>query len=298
MHLLVSFCTVKAPGGPALGVLDADSGDFHALEIPDAPEAGAGITGLAADSQFIYAAVRQPAGLLVFERSSLRLLNLHSFTLASDIHSIWITDETLYVVSTGTDEIIAARMMGPEVLREEVFWRPARAADRADLHHLNAIYGWSGDLFVSGFGPKAGRQWTSAGDGFIVDITRGYTLAVNVRHPHSVMVVGESLAYCESTRGEVSIVGQARVAGLPGYTRGLCQVSKTIFAGTSVRRLISRTTGEPNEVSAGEPNPGKCAVSRIAIGSFAIERTYDLTAYGEGIYDLLPIEDISGWPIN
>ena len=298
MYLVVSFCTVDTLGRSALGVLNASTGEFRALDLPGTPVACAGITGLAAHGPFLYAAVRQPAGLLVFDRSSLRLLNHHTFTQAADLHSIWVTDETLYLVSTGTDEVIAARMRGPKILSEDVFWRPFPAAERADLHHLNAIYGWKGDLFVAGFGRKSGKHWTSAREGFIANVTRGYTVASGIYHPHSVMTVGEGLAYCESPKGTVSISGQPRIIGLPGYSRGLCRIDRSIFAGTSGRRRISRSTGELNEETAHGVNFGKCAVSKVSVDSFAIENTFDLTAYGEEIYDLLPLEDVSGWPFS
>src|SRR5436189_48553 len=33
MHLLVSFCNLRAPGGPALGLLDLDTFTFQVLEL-------------------------------------------------------------------------------------------------------------------------------------------------------------------------------------------------------------------------------------------------------------------------
>src|SRR5262249_9496023 len=204
-----------------------------------------------------------PAGLLVFERSGLRLLNHHCFAAAADLHSLWVTGDTAYVVSTGTDEIIAAQMSGPEIIDEMVFWRPDPAGKRADRHHLNAIYGWRGEFFVSGFGPAAGEQWTTAQDGFVANISRGYTLASGIYQPHSVIAVGESLAYCESPKGAVSLLGRGRVRGLPGYARGLCRNGATLFVGTSAARRRSRSTGVLNDADNLEAHSGTCAVTQV-----------------------------------
>jgi hypothetical protein len=42
---------------------------------------------------------------------------------------------------------------------------------------------------------------------------------------------------------------------------------------------------------------GQCTVSRLSIDGFEIDKTVDLSAYGDEVYDLLPIEGTSGWPV-
>ena len=202
------------------------------------------------------------------------------------------------MVLTGTDEVIELRMRGDEVISESVFWRPEPDAPRADIHHLNAIFGWRGDLLVSGFGKKPGPDWGLTREGFIVNVTRGEAIASGIYHPHSLVAIGEEIAYCESGKRAVRVMGRGQTQRLPGYTRGLCLTGQKVFVGTSVGRRVSKSTGMLHnpQHSSGTPE-GQCTVCRLSPSSLEIEDVIDLSAYGEEIYDLLPVEGTSRWPI-
>jgi hypothetical protein len=217
---------------------------------------------------------------------------------APNVHSLWVSGEVLYVVSTATDEVIELRMRGDEVLSESVFWRPDWKGRRADIHHLNAIFGWRGDLLVSGFGKKPGVHWGLTREGFIVNVTRGETIASGIYHPHSLVAVGEEIAYCESGKRVVRVIERGQTQRLPGYTRGLCLTGQKLFVGTSVGRRVSKSTGMLHnpQHSSGTP-AGQCTVCRLSPSSLEIEDVIDLSAYGEEIYDLLPVEGTVRWPI-
>jgi uncharacterized protein DUF4915 len=308
-HILVSFANVVTPGRCTLGLLDVATMVFRKLALP--PELGTppSITGLAASRRYIFAALQtSPLGttvdapgcpaILVFDRARLTLLNHHPLPSAADVHSLWVTEQALYVVSTGTDEILGLRLDDADVVGERVCWRPDPAGPRLDLYHLNTVSGWRGELLVAGFGRKAGSLWSTATDGFIANVTRGTTLISGIHHPHSLMPYEERLYFCESRARAVRAVGDVRHQRLPGYTRGLCRIGRRLFVGTSKGRQVSKSTGMINNSADPGTVAGQCAVSRLHVNTLAIETTVDLSAYGEEIYDLLPVEDATNWPID
>jgi hypothetical protein len=259
------------------------------------------ITGLAASAHYLYVALpgspTDLSKLLVLDRADLRLLNYYHFRLVVDVHSLWVSGERLYVVSTGTDEVIELQMRGAEVLAETVFWRPEPGGPRADLHHLNAIYGWGEDLLVAGFGKKTGEIWSLTRDGFVFNIAKGEKIASGIPHPHSLVAIDNTIAYCGSGNMAVHILGRGHVQHLPGYARGLCLVDQHLFVGTSIGRRVSKSTGMLNSPNATGVLAGQCTISRLSLDRFEIEDTVDMTPYGEEIYDLLPIENTSRWPV-
>ena len=232
MHILVSFCNQKAPGLPALGLLDVATSAIRVLALPVELALCNGITGLAVCPRYLYVVAQSSEGLrlgrtsgssvlLLLDRRDLTLRGYHHFRSGSDVHSLWVGDGVLYAVSTGTDEVLELRLRGTDVVSEVSFWRPEPQGPREDVHHLNAIVGWRGSLVVSGFGKKAGGLWNSARNGFITDIVRGQPLAEGIDQPHSLADLDGALVYCESRKLAVRVVGDQRTQQLPGYTRGL-----------------------------------------------------------------------------
>jgi GT2 family glycosyltransferase len=231
------------------------------------------------------------------DRKDLDILNLYTFRMAVDVHSICLSDEKLYVVSTGTDEVLELGIRGKEVRSENVFWRPDPDGPRADVYHLNGLCAWRGGLLVSGFGRKSGQLWSSAQDGFILNTINGAVIASAIYHPHSIAALNDKIAYCESSKMAVRVVGDDRQQCLPGYTRGLCQVAERLYAGTSRGRKASKSTGIiHNPCNVGEPQ-GKCSVSRLSGDGFGLEQTVDLSAFSAEIYDLLPVEEVRHWAV-
>ena len=302
MHIMISFCNVRMPARPILGLLNIDSSEFCILQPPSELPQCSGITGLAASERYVYAVVqtRPTSGLLIFDHSALTILNYYTFRLAVDVHSIWVSGELLYAVSTGTDEVIELEMRDAEVISEAVFWRPEPQAQRADIHHLNAVFRWRGDLLVSGFGKKREHRWNSARDGFIVNISKSEKLFSGIYHPHSLFVFGNNVAYCESSEMAVCLAGKTRISRqLAGYTRGLCIAGNKLFVGTSKGRKVSKSTGEMNNPTVSSVPTGRCAITRLSCDSLEIENSIDLDTYGTSveIYDLLPLQANSSWRV-
>lgn len=308
MDVLVSFLNPGAPGQPALGVLDAESLDFRLLRLPPELPARSGITGVAQSADYLFAVLQvsrggavtphfAPPALLTFDRSTLRLLSEYTFPSARDVHSICLHGDRLYVVSTGTDEVLALRLDGPRVIQETVFWRPDASYPREDFHHLNSVCSFDGNLLVSGFGRKSGPLWSSALDGFVVNASRGAVIARGLSQPHSLLAVDGAIGYCESGKENVQIGHDLSIGDLHGYTRGLCGIGGKLFVGTSARRQISKSTGRPL-TSSGPEASAFCRVSRLSPDTGDVEKTADLSEHASEIYDLLPVDGTALWPLE
>jgi hypothetical protein len=308
MHILASFCNIRAPAGPALGLLDAATWDFQVLELPAEIANYSGFTGLAQCERYVYVAAqpsdslrpnaaRPSSVLFVFNRHDLSLAGHYSFQSGTDIHSLLAHEGRLYAVSTGTDEVIELRLRNAEVISENCFWRLDTDVPREDIHHLNAISLWGDDLVISAFGRKASGRWHSARDGFIRNISRGETLAHGLDQPHSLADFGLSIGCCESRQRAVRVLGDQRVQHLPGYTRGMCLLDQHLFVATSMGRQVSRSTGLTNNPADDGLLGGQCTINRLSIATFDVEHTIDLGAYAQEIYDLLPVDDAAVWPV-
>jgi hypothetical protein len=308
MHVLISFCNAKAPGLPALALLDPVRLEVRVLELPETVRECNGITGLASNDQFIFA-VAQPSKhlkleaaaatslLLILDRHDLRLHHHYIFQHGVDVHSLCLSNKALFAVSSGTDEIIKLDLSDGKVRTEKVFWRLEPKEPRQDCHHLNGIVKWRGDLVFSAFGKKEADQWSSSRDGFIWNLTRKEKLAVGLQQPHSLSKANGFLAYCESRRMLVRLVDDPRSQRLMGYTRGLCCLGSKLFVGTSFGRQISKSTGTINNPAANGLLEGRCTVSRLSFEDFQIEETIDLSAHAQEIYDLLPVDGAGHWPV-
>jgi hypothetical protein len=300
VEVMVSFCNTGLPGAPALGLLDPAWMRLRLLRTP--PEIGAptGVTGLATGERFVFAIAQAgagPAELLVLDRADLSLVGRHAFEPGSDPHSLWAAEDALFVVSTGTDELLRLDLDGSEVVSATTVWRPDPGGTRHDVHHLNAVIELGGALLVSGFGPKAGQLWRSAADGFVHDVTADAAVATGIDQPHSPAAVGDRLAYCESRTRSVRVVGEERAARLPGYTRGLCLAGDRLFAATSVGRRVSKSTGLLNNPNDPGEAAGRCTVSRLDPDTLEVEASLDLGHHAREIYDLLPVAGTEGWPV-
>jgi hypothetical protein len=243
MDVLVSYCAHTSQNRFTLGALDASTLTLRAIEGVFGAGADEEIAGLAADEHFVYVAVRRPAGLILLNRRDLRVVQRHALPELNDLHSLGVREHEVFVVSTGTDEVVCLSLRGSRIVSQSVLWRPAGSALRADAHHLNGLCFYRGELHVSGFGKKTGEGWPTAGDGFICNLERGATVVSGLRHPHSLLPLDDGLAYCESGARTVHLPARPPIRDMPGYARGLCRIGDHLLVGASARRLVSRTSG-------------------------------------------------------
>ncbi len=303
MDILVSTCNVF-PGRPVLCLVEADTLAVRVVQLPGEAARHSGARGLWASERFVFVAMQEgglsqlnPPALHVFDRETFDLLFTHDFRSTRDVHSIWGSGETMYVASTGTDEVLQLEMRGPEVISETVLWRPEPDGPRADVHHINALCEWRGDLLISAFGKRATKHWSSAVNGFIFNVTRREKVLGNIDNPHSLAVAGDTLFYCESRTRTVRACGNGLVQTLPGYTRGLSVAGGKLYVGTSIPRRVSKSTGQPDPAAPCASVAQQCSLSRLSAEDLRIEASVDLGLYGQEIYDLLPIANTARWPL-
>jgi len=275
--------------------VDTGSGSIEPVWIA---EPGLGATGLLRVGGRIYVVLRAQArstsepersDIAVLCAKTLRELDRWRVPDAADLHSLACDGDTLYAVSTGTDELLALPLDGPG--RGTVTWRPAGATDRLDGHHLNGLLLADGELYISGFGPKpAGADWKEARDGFLCRID-GPVLRQGLRHPHSILELDTTFVICESPSRLALALDGRRSDTLPGYTRGLCLADDALYVGTSMGRRRSKSTGTLNNLAApgGFAVEGACALVRLDPATLSLSSTLSLAAYGRELYDLLPL---------
>jgi len=325
MDILISFNnTYQSPGFPTLAVLNTATYKLRIVQMPpEIPDTG--VLGLAISSKYVYVGLQyafdalkafrippevgfqynsdgllaslNPCSLLIFDKDNFSLLNQYPFRKVVDVHSMLLSgdENKLFVVSTGTDELVELELKGSQVVSEKTIWRPGADGEFRDLHHLNSICFWKNDLLISGFGKKeVENDWNSAKNGFIYNVSQNQFLKTGLQQPHSLAVIEHRLAYCESKLKQVCFLDSTDTIDLHGYSRGLCMADGKIFAGTSTKRKISKSTGKMNKISD-EESVG-CSVQVISRDT-ASKEIIDLDHYGHEIYELLPIENIANWPL-
>jgi hypothetical protein len=235
--------------------------------------------------------------LLALERTDLSLAGLHPLDRGRDVHSICLHGETLYVVSSGTDEVLSLRMRGLEVAATSVLWRPQPDLPEKDTHHLNSIAIWNGDLIVSGFGRRSGALWSTAVDGFIYNIPRAERLVSGLYHPHSVTPMADDLIFCESRRQTFRSLRSGLAQKLGGYTRGVCLAGGHLLVAASRGRKRSNSTGMLENWGCPGVSGGCCGIYQVETATFAVEAFIDLSAYGDEVHELLPVTGAAQWPV-
>lgn len=298
MRLLVSLCARTESAPEALLVYDTASAAIEPIPLPGDVH---GVFGIAVGEGVAYCAAdmgRPTPGEP--ERSELLALDLdtmdirwrYPFRIGLDVHSLLTSDDGLYAVSTGSDELLVMGLADDgRIATEEVLWRVDRTTQRADRHHLNDVRSVGDDLLVSGFGPRPGpAAWADAREGSVWSIPAGRQILGPIYHPHSIcgLLDGE-LAVCESPRSRV-VTSTGRISALlPGYARGMCLDAERLFVGTSRDRRPS----EPRSILPHDPPaqtpPWVCSVSRLDARTLRLEDVVDLAPYGREVYDIVPL---------
>jgi hypothetical protein len=206
-----------------------------------------------------------------------------------DVHSILAWNDHLYVVSTGTDEILVYYILGDKLSQAQVVWRAS--SEQKDTHHVNSIVENNGELFVSAFGPKTAELWASAPNGYIQNITQDSRVKEEIYHPHSLSARNGQLYYCESHRGTFCSLDN-QISQLSGYSRGVSWLSdERVCITTSIGRKVSRSTGQVgNPADPGEPL-GQCSLIVQDVESSKMLEMVDFSWFGPEIYDVLVLSD-------
>lgn len=293
MRALLSFCNQSR--APAKGVLLFDFATKSGTWIAVGTESEImGTRGIAANGEWLY--VSYTVGwwethVSTYRRASEQFEFVRDDVLGEvkDPHSMCVYDGRLLVASTGTDEIIAYDLDGGTIEDTAVtFWRASRRGD--DTHHVNSVASNGDRVVVSAFGPRSGEFWSSAENGYILDVTADTMLCEGLRHPHSVKLAGGRVYFTESSRQALREAGGLSIP-IGGYVRG-CDVvdQNSLLVGSNAARRVSRSLGivtNSNNIEEREGEVvGKCTVAHVKVQAVPTRTFYDVTQYGNEIYDI------------
>jgi len=296
--LLISFCNtlpylkLEKRGYSSLGMLDRKEETIYWIRLP-ALKGDSGITGLSQSKKYIFALYQaEGSRVVVFDKEGLGIKYWSKLPQAKDGHSILFTKGFLYVVSTGTDRVLKYRIEGGEIdlVSAEMVWKPDGSIGKTDTHHINSICRHKNSILVSAFGLKKGERWSSARNGYIVDLESGKEKVKSIYHPHSVFSDGEKIVFCESSAGFLRKGSQVLVRFNNGYTRGLTKMGDFWVVGLSSGRRVSKSTGFINSVvDSGELVVNCRAVFLKALSFGEKAFSFDFGNVHQEIYDILAI---------
>lgn len=280
---------MRPPLPSGLVEIDLDSGCRKTLALGLA-EAVLTCTGLAADEHYVYVLSETESlrtYLSVLHRDGYGIEFVQELLEVKDGHSIAVSGQQLYVVSTRSDEVIAYTLRDRALAPCGAAWQASDA--RRDTHHLNAVAVIDNELMISGFGEKPGQTWSSAVNGYLVNASSGQFAARAVYQPHSICAADGEVYFCESARGRIATLS-GKQWHIGGYLRGLARLAPNRMAvGFNVTRKISKSTGLENNPDDPGAKSGECGVGvyDLAGGEPRLLAQIDLSEHGNEIYDLL-----------
>ncbi|WP_169974984.1 hypothetical protein [Tautonia rosea] len=282
MQLLVSFQHVRPPSRAGLGFLDLGTGRFRiVLELPPTGGRCDGLLGLARSDRmlFVSAAPFRHLGeaepsLLVFRAEDLMPEARYQVTGFSDLTDLEYHEGTLYVLSSGTGQMIAFRadrgLIDPA---ERFLWRPRLAVEGKADPALHALTFFRNELYVS-------ASDRASFDAFLFNVTRDSVAARTLQDPESLAVVGNTLCYAAGRFGAVHQLGAdlalQRSAGIEGHVQGLCEADGSLFAAST--------------------NQGRCVIHRLKADDLSLEASIPIDVDGVEVACMLPIEGAGAWP--
>lgn len=240
--ILASLCNNKGDLESGLMLIEEDLSSYRYVKPGRMPICG--VTGLAADERYIYAAT-QSMVLAVMDRASLQLASFFIYHEIKDPHSILKDGDRLLVVASGMNAIYECPVQNGFITEERVFWKSSEADFGRDCDHYNSIMRYGSRILATCFGRNDG-SWASARSGYATDLSTNERVVENLMHPHSLMECGGRLLACESSHAAVVETSRNNEVILNGYTRGLCNGPLGLYAAISAGRKVSRSTGREN----------------------------------------------------
>ena len=250
-------------------------------------------TGLTKSENQIFVSVISSEGkqyISVLHESDLTPLYYQELPEIVDCHSILAINGHLYVVSTGTDEILRYNISNDSINNSKIIWQASDA--QKDTHHVNSIIEKDGEFFISAFGPKSDQFLSTATNGYIHNITKDIRVKEGIYHPHSLSIRNGMMYYCNSKKKSFcSLEGEHPLFHLNGYTRGTSWLSDDLVClASSIGRRVSKSTGVVSNLAGLDEPADECNLIVGKISSKEIIAQIDLSWFGPEIYDLLIFE--------
>lgn len=156
-----------------------------------------------------------------------------------DVHDVLVRGDRVYVVSTGTNEVVEFDLNFRERSRR-------RFSEAPDSWHLNCLgVSPEGRFYFSAFGcfgTTRGYKGVDSGTGFIRDLRNDEVLIGGLTQPHN-LLFEDSGQYLFADSGSKSIC-RARAGGavmrrnVDGYPRGLAVHADVLYVGLSCSRNV------------------------------------------------------------
>ncbi len=153
-----------------------------------------------------------------------------------DVHDVLLLDEELYVVSTGTNEVVIVDMTG----RISKSWKLQGFGDSC---HINCLDIWNGRLIATAFGKFTtyrGYKGKTQGSGIVFDVKTQEIISNGYSAPHTPRRDTNGATYiCDSRAESVTLDyrDEKKVISFPGsFPRGLALTENTIYVGLSSLR--------------------------------------------------------------
>ena len=159
-------------------------------------------------------------------------LNLHGITVSGD--RFWVNETRTDTI--GVYDLAAMKRVGE--------LRPFKSRGGLDEHHINDVRYQNGELLISMFSYNGiwGREIWNDGRIVAVDPEDGtvlYSIIRGLSQPHSILLSGEEVLYCNSMQCSVHR-GDRLLCQLNGYARGLEEHDGYFYIGQSRMLRLSR----------------------------------------------------------
>src|SRR3989339_309717 len=290
MKFLISFCNQSGDSRNNLLLIDLKTGKKRYL----LNNVG-GFTGLGQDSKYLYALSQtSPTRIYIIEKGSGKSILLQKLEEVLDPHSLAVSENFLYVVSTGNDQVLQYKFdrVKNKLFFQKIFWWPNGSDKISDTHHINSLFMLNNQMYVSAFGPKKSEKWSSADEGYILNITENRKEIEHIYHPHSIFTEGSifskrNIYYCESSTKSVKKNNLTLIKLDLGYTRGLYLQGKYLALGTSSGRKHSKSTGlinNPADEGTPEDDCRLLIFKKNFFNKFVLKKSFDFLPNHKEIY--------------
>jgi hypothetical protein len=208
-----------------------------------------------------------------------------------DEHSIIFEDDSLLIVSTGTDSVLRYNIVEKDdkiedVVYDSIVWKPIESVGNSDTQHINCMCKTSRGVYISGFGPRESERWKTARNGYVWNISTNCKVTSKpILHPHSVLEYEDDLYFCESATCTVKKNEETLIFLGDGYVRGLAVSDKYIVVGVSQSRKVSKSLGIEN--NSEDVTGSDCSVHIYSKDSLKLLRKIDFAGQRNEIYDIL-----------
>lgn len=191
--------------------------DWELATIPvDGPTGEIRIMGLAVGptSLLAVAGSKDRAFLATFDHD-LKQTGWNELPGVTDPHGLILADSRIWVVSTGTNEIICYELSADGPSNPTcAYLHPS-----GEPQHFNGIALHGGQLILSAFGVAAATSREVSNTGYMINIASGEHIRTGLDQPHSPLSHNHALLFCESKPSLLWLSDDASFR-LEGYLRG------------------------------------------------------------------------------